>query len=368
MKKSFLLLLLCAISQLSGFAYSNVTEDVTMYAGETLMIDPYSLAGVKPSSSASTIISFSGVGTGYSGQLYIVSDASIFSVTNTSYKVGDRNAQVFTLQALKTGYCTFSTTVSYIKKTWTASGWYTENFGIKVTYNITVIEKPKVVSITIPYFLTLTVGECYMFSPIIAEAGATTSLSWSSTNSNVATVSNGTVQAIGVGTASIICTADNGVSAQCLVTVNEFVDPLPAIKDTTVNLTVTVGVPFVITPIQELNIAGGDASTPTPYIVSDPSACTVVSTDCAGWNGGIYRIYTITPEKAGVFVFKETCSCTIGYAAAPSGIYTKTATATYIVNVVEALPTVLGDMDGDGKVTINDVRKVFDIYLEENAK
>ncbi len=124
----------------------------------------------------------------------------------------------------------------------------------------------------------------------------------------------------------------------------------------------------MITPIHELNIAGGDASTPTPYVVSDPSACTVASTDCPGWNGGVYRIYTITPEKAGVFVFKETCSCTIGYAAAPSGAYTKTATATYIVNVVEPQPTVLGDMDGDGKVTINDVRKVFDIYLEEIAK
>ncbi|MBQ9362015.1 MAG: Ig domain-containing protein, partial [Bacteroidaceae bacterium] len=233
-----------------------------------------------------------------------------------------------------------------------------------VIYNITVIEWPKVISITIPNSLSLNVGENYTFSPVIAEPGANTTLSWSSTNPGVATVYNGTVQAVGPGTATIICTAENGVSAQCLVTVNAFVDPLPAVKDTTVNLTVTEGIPFVITPIHELNIAEGDASTPTPYIVSDPSACTVASTDCAGWNSGIYRIYTITPVKAGVFVFKETCSCTIGYAAAPSGTYTKTATATYIVNVVESLPMVLGDMDGDGRVTVGDVTKVIDIYLE----
>lgn len=234
-----------------------------------------------------------------------------------------------------------------------------------ITYHISVVEKPKVVSIAIPNTLTLTVGEGYTFSPIINEPGAETTLSWYSSNQAVATVSpNGMVSAISTGTTSITCIADNGVSAQCFVTVNAFVDPLPAVKDTTVNLTVTVGIPFVITPIHELNIAGGDASTPTPYVLSDPSACTVTYTDCPGWNENIYRIYTITPERAGVFVFKETCSCTIGYPSAPSGIYTKIATATYIVNAVEALPTVLGDMDGDGKVTVSDVTKVIDIYLE----
>ena len=240
MKKFLLLLLLCTMSQLSTLAYSDVVvKDVTMYTGETITIDPYSLAGVKPSSSASTIISFSGISTG--GLLYTLSDASVVSETNTSYKVGDRNAYIFTLEAIKTGECVFSTNVIYSKKTWKASGWYTEGFAIQVTYNITIIEKPKVISITIPNFLTLDVGENYTFSPIIAETGATTALSWSSTNPNVATVSNGTVQAVGAGTTSIICTAENGVSAQCLVTVNEFVDPLPAIKDTTVNLTVSVG-------------------------------------------------------------------------------------------------------------------------------
>jgi len=334
-----------------------------MYVGSSITLSPYhDREGVSEAG-----FSFSSVEDNYT-----VTDPYIFSVElgYTSIDTyGFNKARSFTLTALKVGSCTFTATLEYEAKNYVpVSGFVTSYRYERIKYYITVIEAPKVISITIPNSLSLNVGENYTFSPVIAEPGANTTLSWSSTNPGVATVFNGTVQAVGAGTTSIICTADNGVSAQCLVTVNAFVDPLPAVKDTTVNLTVTVGIPFVITPIHELNIAGGDASTPTPYVLSDPSACTVASTDCPGWNGGIYRIYTITPEKAGVFVFKETCSCTIGYAAAPSGAYTKTATATYIVNVVEPQPTVLGDMDGDGKVTINDVRKVFDIYLEEIAK
>lgn len=355
MKKFFLFSLLCVISHL--LAYSDVTKNVTMYVGETLVIDPYIDSGITPSISKYV----------RGANVYNLSDPSMFTVTTTSYRINNKDqtmnytTKVFTLLAIKTGICTFSSSVNYsVKKNgvWTGQ---TE----QIIYNITVIERPKVVSIAIPNTLTLTVGEGYTFSPIINESGAETTLSWYSSNTSVATVdANGYLYANGTGTTSITCIADNGVSAQCFVTVNAFVDPLPAVKDTTVNLTVTVGIPFVITPIHELNIAGGDASTPTPYVLSDPSACTVTYTDCPGWNENIYRIYTITPERAGVFVFKETCSCTIGYPSAPSGIYTKTATATYIVNAVEALPTVLGDMDGDGKVTVSDVTKVIDIYLE----
>ena len=65
------------------------------------------------------------------------------------------------------------------------------------------------------------------------------SLSWSSSNTNVATVSNGTVKATGAGTA-VITVTDGNLNAQITVTVNA---PKPAatLKITTGNLTMNVG-------------------------------------------------------------------------------------------------------------------------------
>lgn len=76
-------------------------------------------------------------------------------------------------------------------------------------------------------------GDSYTFSPIITDAGATPNLSWTSSNSSVATVNeSGTIYAVGLGTTTITCTATNGVSAQCLVTVNPVM-----VNDITLNKT-----------------------------------------------------------------------------------------------------------------------------------
>ena len=86
------------------------------------------------------------------------------------------------------------------------------------TYVITVVE---VKSISIPSTLTLLVGQNYTFSPVITDAAASTTLTWTSSNTSVATVnSSGFLSTTGVGSTTIKCTAHNGVSAQCEVTVN----------------------------------------------------------------------------------------------------------------------------------------------------
>lgn len=88
---------------------------------------------------------------------------------------------------------------------------------VTATYNVTIID---VTSISIPNTLEKTIGESYTFSPIITDSEATTTLTWQSSNSSVLTVnSNGVMTAVGIGTATIYCTASNGVSAQCKVTV-----------------------------------------------------------------------------------------------------------------------------------------------------
>lgn len=65
------------------------------------------------------------------------------------------------------------------------------------------------------------VGSEEQLSPIIVQAGATTTLTWLSSNSSVATVDDtGIITALSKGSTTITCTAHNGVSAQCEVAVN----------------------------------------------------------------------------------------------------------------------------------------------------
>ena len=120
------------------------------------------------------------------------------AVTCTNYK--------FTITGLQSGTTTI--TLGYREGSW--SGYN--------TYIITVVD---VKSIVIPADLSLTLGENYTFSPMIVDAGATTTLTWNSSNTSVANInSSGQLTTKGIGTTTITCTASNGVSAQCEVTVN----------------------------------------------------------------------------------------------------------------------------------------------------
>ena len=86
------------------------------------------------------------------------------------------------------------------------------------TYVITVVEVKK---IDIPSTLSIRFGESYLFNPIITDEGANTTLSWISSNTSVAQISSeGQLTSTGIGTTIITCTAHNGVTAQCEVTVN----------------------------------------------------------------------------------------------------------------------------------------------------
>ncbi len=83
---------------------------------------------------------------------------------------------------------------------------------------VTVVD---VTSIVIPETLSLMPRETYTFEPMIVDSRATTTLTWESSNTAIATVTEGGVlSAVGFGTTTITCTAHNGVSAQCEVTVS----------------------------------------------------------------------------------------------------------------------------------------------------
>ena len=79
---------------------------------------------------------------------------------------------------------------------------------------------------------TVQVGGTFSLTPTISPADATVkTYTWSTTNSSVATVSNGTVTAVGVGSADItVTTTDGEFTATCAVTV-EPKDPLAGTKN-----------------------------------------------------------------------------------------------------------------------------------------
>ena len=104
------------------------------------------------------------------------------------------------------------------------------------TYIITVVS---VKSITIPANQSFCIGDSYTFSPTIFDEGATTTLTWRSSDTSVATIdTNGELTCIGLGSTIITCTAHNGVSAQCVVTVNPVLVSGITLNETEAELTV----------------------------------------------------------------------------------------------------------------------------------
>ena len=70
--------------------------------------------------------------------------------------------------------------------------------------------------------LTLEVGESYTLTATVLPSNATDkNITWSSSNTAVATVSGGKVSAVGSGAATITATTSNGKTATCSVTVTE---------------------------------------------------------------------------------------------------------------------------------------------------
>ena len=84
-----------------------------------------------------------------------------------------------------------------------------------------VVYKPSASSVSMKSSLALSVGESSYLTPTVYPTNADYTLSWSSSDVNVATVSSsGKVVATGVGAANIVVQTNNGKKATCAVTVS----------------------------------------------------------------------------------------------------------------------------------------------------
>ncbi|MDE7298155.1 MAG: Ig-like domain-containing protein, partial [Lachnospiraceae bacterium] len=89
---------------------------------------------------------------------------------------------------------------------------------LKKEYAFVVEGQPEAVSLT-PKSLTLNPGKTRTLTPSLTPEGAETTYTWTSSNKKVATVKNGKVTTVGVGTAKITVKTANGKTATCTVTV-----------------------------------------------------------------------------------------------------------------------------------------------------
>ena len=165
----------------------------------------------------SNVIQATGISLNYSsselqkdGKVKLVATVTPNNATNksVSWKSSDETVAVVapdgTVTGLKSGVCNITAI--------TADGSNHSASCVIIVYDVT--------SINIPDKLSLNIGETHTFKPVIIDNKATTTLTWKSTNTSVAEInSSGLLTAKAAGTTTITCTANNGVSAKCEVTV-----------------------------------------------------------------------------------------------------------------------------------------------------
>lgn len=303
--------------------YADVIKDLIFTLGRTYTINPVQDAGF-------SIARFDHYDQydyrGGSSNKYSISDSEAFAIVPITNNTGLTSDTYYTYQITprKTGVYTFS---QYV--------WRSNNgVGSTITYSITVVD---VTSITLPSPYIMLKGETKTLTPIIIDSRATTSLTWQSSNPVIATISqSGEITALEVGNTTITCINSNGVSAQCVVTVNPV-----SVTNITLNKS-------------DAELSVGDqlqlSTTVKPTNASDKSVTWSSSNEAVAVVNESGKVYAV---GTGFSQIK---------AKANDG---SNKTASCMVTVKDN--TVLkGDVNGDGEVTVTDAEEVIDIILNKN--
>lgn len=146
--------------------------------------------------------------------------------------------------------------------------------GVRATCSITVNDgQVEPTSISLPNFITIKVGNTETISPTISPSDASTTITWTSDDKTIATVSSsGIVKGIKAGTTKVWATTSNGKTDYCNVTVeNNVIEPtsisLPSSK------TVKVGESFTMS----YTLNPSNATTTLTWTSDDSSIASVSS-------------------------------------------------------------------------------------------
>lgn len=212
----------------------------------------------------------------------------------------------------------------------------TADGGYRASCTVTVTTAVSGISVT-PSILSLNVGNSGNVTATVSPSTASNKdITWSSSNSSVATVSNGTVSAVAPGTATITArTNDGGKTANCTVTVKQ---PLKGISLSNGSLSLVTGATATLIP----TFTPEDASNKTvSWSSSNPAVATVINGTVRAIDKGVATI-TVTAADGGY-----TASCIVMVSADTRSISLK------IIPEVGPIPTVatLGFKEGASSLT-----------------
>ena len=169
--------------------------------------------------------------------------------------------------------------------------------------------------------LTLGAGESYTLTKSVYPYNASTSYTWSSSNTSVATVSNGKVTAKKSGTAYITVKTSNGKTAQCKVTVK----PAPtSVKTNPASVTLGVGEKYTIS--ESTNSGTYANASNLKWSTSNSSVATVTK--------GSGNKATVTAKGVGTAYVKitlyngKTAQCKVTVKPAPTSVKSYPASVT----------------------------------------
>lgn len=334
MKRLVTFVLLCTFSTILMAAgeENNVVKNVVFTLGKTYLINPIADCGFGPYNNISY---HQDISWQTSNNLYSISNSGAFNITtikNANGNSGGSSVYYYTFQItpLTTGTYTFYEYISY----------YPYGGGVStsgsVTYNITVVD---LTNIYMPSTLALQVGDTYTFTPTFVNSQAENTIIWQSTNTAVATIDdNGKLTANGTGETTVRCIADNGVSATCEVTVNPV-----SVSNITLNKTeaeLTVGGKLQLSAA----VSPNNASNKTVTWSSSNQSVTVVN-----------ESGQVTAVGLGICQIKATANDGSG----------KTASCLVTVTNGTPAPSLQGDLNGDGILSVTDVLLLINLILQQ---
>ena len=191
---------------------------------------------------------------------------------------------------------------------------------IDYSFSINAVTSPTSVKIT-PTSLTLGAGESCTLTKSVYPSNASTSYTWSSSNTSVATVSNGKVTTKKSGTAYITVKTSNGKTAQCKVTVK----PAPtSVKTNPASVTLGKGETYTIS--ESTNSGSYANAANLKWSTSNSGVATVAK--------GSANKATITARGIGTTYIKitlyngKTAQCKVTVKPAPTSVKTNPASVT----------------------------------------
>lgn len=147
--------------------------------------------------------------------------------------------------------------------------------------------------------VTMEVGEKITLSPAVTPNNATTTITWKSLGTSIATVTDkGVVTAVAAGQTYIVASTENGYVANCLITVNQ---KATGVKLSDYNITINVGESYEVTATPNPSTSTEKKFT---WTSKDPSIATVSSGKVTGVSAGstIILVKTSSGDVAYLYV------------------------------------------------------------------